>query len=261
VSGRPDDCETCRVHTPGGRPPLPDADPSGWASRKRQSVRRAASMRAADAGLSRPAVLLLDMGGVVIPTLFESVALPNWPKGPLVEEELYARVEAGELDERHYWMRHAAMRGDDVDIASLWRACSYVRDELRSAMTRLVGRVRIVAFTNDMRHWFGNDWERKFPEMALFDAIVEARQIGPAKPHPDAYRLAANAIGERPERCLFVDDLPVNIDGARAVGMPARYFDPRNPAKSMQQVLSDLGLADEPSVARRTFAVPTRGSL
>ena len=211
---------------------------------------------AADPGLARPAVLLLDMGGVVIPTLFESVDLPGWPKGPLVEEELYARVEAGEVDERHYWMRHAAMRDEPVDIAALWRACSTVRDELRAAMGRLVGRVRIVAFTNDMRHWFGEDWERKFPEMALFDAIVEARRIGPAKPHPDAYRLAAQAIGERVERCLFVDDLPVNVQGARAVGMPARYFDPRNPARSMQLVLEDLGLADAPVPARRTFAPP-----
>jgi putative hydrolase of the HAD superfamily len=260
MSENGDTC-TCRVHRPGGRAPLPDVDPTGWSARKRQSIRRAAASRSADPALARPAVLLLDMGGVVIPTLFESVDLPNWPKGPLVEEEYYARVEAGEVDERHYWMHHAAQRGEDIDIGGLWRACSYVRDELREAMTRLVGRVRIVAFTNDMRHWFGSDWERKFPEMALFDAIVEARQIGPAKPHPDAYKLAAAAIGERVERCLFVDDLPINIQGALDVGMPARYFDPRNPAKSMNQVLADLGLADEPHAAPRTFSLPTRRSL
>ena len=57
---------------------------------------------------------------------------------------------------------------------------------------------------------------------------------------------AAAAVGEPVERCLFVDDLQANIEGARAVGMPTRYFDVRDPTGSLLALLDDLGLAELP---------------
>lgn len=228
----------CRL--PPSASPAPTLDPASWRVRRRRAVRRAAGVPVG--------VLMLDVGGVVIPSLFETVALDGFPAGPLAREPGWARVQEGHVSERDYWAAVAAER-PGLDVAGLWRACSRVRDELRGALDALCARVRLVAFTNDMAHFFGADWPARFPEMASFDAIVEAAKLGVHKPDPAAFRAAAAAVGEAPDRCLFVDDLAVNLRGAEAAGMRTRLFDVRDPAGSVRGVLEDLDLA--------AHAVPT----
>jgi HAD superfamily hydrolase (TIGR01509 family) len=45
------------------------------------------------------------------------------------------------------------------------------------------------------------------------------------KPDAKIYLAAANNVKTPPEQCLFIDDLKVNVDGARAVGMQAIRFE------------------------------------
>jgi FMN phosphatase YigB (HAD superfamily) len=237
-----------------GRGGVP-VDLGDWGVRRRRAVWRAAGARAVGGGSRRvPAAVLLDMGGVVIPTLFESVAVAGFPGGPFRDEPEYAAVERGELAERDYWGRLADRR-PDLDVGALWRACSRVRVEVRRAMDSLAGRVRLVAFTNDMAHWFGPDWPGRFPELAGFDQVVEAARLGVLKPDPEAFRLAAAEIGESPRRCLFVDDLAVNLDGAEAVGMQTLLFEVRDPGGSIAALLDRLGLDPDPPPGRRVFSV------
>lgn len=197
---------------------------------------------------------MLDMGGVIIPTLFESVAVDGFPAGPLAGEEPYARVERGDVPERDYWAALADRR-PDLDVGALWRACSRVRTEWRTTVGALAGRVRLVAFTNDMTHWFGADWPSRFPELAAFDRILEAARLGAMKPDPEAFRRACAALGEAPQRCLFVDDLAVNLDGASAAGLQTMLFDVRDPGSSVAALGARLGVAPAlPSPPRRVFS-------
>ena len=67
-----------------------------------------------------------------------------------------------------------------------------------------------------------NTWGRSvfFPEQfKAFDAVVLSEHEGVRKPDPEIYLIVAKRLGEPPEACVFVDDVPRNIDGARAVGM------------------------------------------
>lgn len=45
------------------------------------------------------------------------------------------------------------------------------------------------------------------------------------KPHPDAFHAVAAALATPPTRCLVVDDLLENCQGARAAGMAAVFLD------------------------------------
>ena len=250
------DGAACRVPPPG--PPFEPVDPDGWDVRRRRGLRRLAAARSGEprgAGADRfLTTVLLDMGGVVIPTLFETAAAPRFPAGPLAGEPDYRAVEVGEVAERDYWARLAARR-PDLDIGALWRSCSYVRGEIRALLGRLAGRVRVAAFTNDMAHWFGDDWPERFTELAAFDAILEARRFGVLKPDPEAFRRAAEALGEPPGRCLFVDDLAANLDGAAAAGMHAELFDVLDPGGSVGRLLARLDPGDAPPGASRVFRV------
>ena len=52
------------------------------------------------------------------------------------------------------------------------------------------------------------------------DDLVLSAEVGVDKPDPAIYRLALARLGDAdPAECLFVDDLPENIDGAAEVGI------------------------------------------
>jgi len=72
-----------------------------------------------------------------------------------------------------------------------------------------------------------------------FDAVVGSAAIGAIKPEPAAYLAAARHIGTPPERCLFVDDRPGNVIGAREAGMQGHLF---TGAADLEAVLQATGL-------------------
>ena len=55
--------------------------------------------------------------------------------------------------------------------------------------------------------------------MALFDHVIELAKIGLRKPDPRIYRMMVEALGVDPKRCVYLDDLGVNLKPAREMGM------------------------------------------
>lgn len=61
----------------------------------------------------------------------------------------------------------------------------------------------------------------------LVDVALATCTLGVHKPEPQAFLLAAGALGVAPQEVLFIDDKAENVDGARAVGMRAELIDLR----------------------------------
>jgi len=59
----------------------------------------------------------------------------------------------------------------------------------------------------------------------LVDEACAATVIGASKPHPEAYLTATRALGVTPAQCLFFDDEPPCVQGAREIGMAAYLVD------------------------------------
>lgn len=57
-----------------------------------------------------------------------------------------------------------------------------------------------------------------------FDGVVVSGREHVAKPDPAIYRLLVERFRTPPERTFFTDDLQVNVDAARAIGMDAELF-------------------------------------
>ena len=55
--------------------------------------------------------------------------------------------------------------------------------------------------------------------MALFDDVIESSIEGIRKPNPEIYKLACRRISVEPEKCLFIDDLGINLKPAKELGM------------------------------------------
>jgi putative hydrolase of the HAD superfamily len=69
-----------------------------------------------------------------------------------------------------------------------------------------------------------------------FDALISSGATGVAKPDPRAYALATAALGLAPQACLFVDDLPENVAGARAAGLRAVLLDRTAPSAPPERI-------------------------
>lgn len=59
----------------------------------------------------------------------------------------------------------------------------------------------------------------RFAWLRAWDHVYLSHEIGARKPDAASYRHVLDRLGVAPERTVFVDDLPDNIEGARAVGM------------------------------------------
>ena len=77
-----------------------------------------------------------------------------------------------------------------------------------------------------------SDWSAEtFPaartliaELGLFDDIQISGEARMIKPNPGLFRLALERFRLRPAEAFFVDDNPVNVEGARAAGLTAFQF-------------------------------------
>ncbi len=81
------------------------------------------------------------------------------------------------------------------------------------------------------------------------------------KPDPAVFRWALSALHERPERCLFVDDLPSNLAGARAVGMEVELFAVGDPAGSVRRILQRFGIDASGSAPPRNYRPSRKGAM
>ena len=86
--------------------------------------------------------------------------------------------------------------------------------------------IRAALLTNNVREWEPL-WRAKLPEIdELFEVVVDSAFVGLRKPDPAIYSLTLERLGGvAAERCVFVDDLEVNCDTARELGMTAVRFE------------------------------------
>jgi putative hydrolase of the HAD superfamily len=55
--------------------------------------------------------------------------------------------------------------------------------------------------------------------MELFDHVIESAKTGVRKPNPRIYEMMCEALKVKPQACVFLDDLGVNLKPARTMGM------------------------------------------
>ncbi len=198
-------------------------------------------------------VLICDFGGVLTTPLQAGFFAYQEEAGLSLEElgSAMARaaedhgenplftLERGEITESEFWGRVQRHVGRDFDLTRL-RELFFERLLPNTPMIDFVrelrGRdVRAALLTNNVREWEPL-WRGKLPEVEeLFDVIVDSAFVGLRKPDPAIYTLTLERLGGvEPERCVFVDDIELNCDTARELGMEAIRFE------SAQQAIPEL---------------------
>jgi putative hydrolase of the HAD superfamily len=82
---------------------------------------------------------------------------------------------------------------------------------------------RMALLTNNVREWEPL-WRSMLPVDEVFELVVDSAFVRCRKPDPEIYEITMQQLGLAAESCLFVDDVEVNCEGARALGIEAVHF-------------------------------------
>jgi putative hydrolase of the HAD superfamily len=182
--------------------------------------------------------VIWDFGGVITSSPFEAFARFEQERGLPVDiikrtnannhlENAWAKFERAEVDLDTFDQLFATeslalgaeVRGKDV----LPLLSGDLRPEMVEALKRIKEKCKTGCITNNLpANAMGNKTGRSIyvaEVMVLFDHIIESAKIGLRKPDPRIYQMMVEALGVDPKRCVYLDDLGVNLKPARAMGM------------------------------------------
>jgi epoxide hydrolase-like predicted phosphatase len=196
--------------------------------------------------------LIIDFGGVLTTSVWDSFAAFCREAG-LAEDAVkrlfrtdpdaladLRELEMGQIEENEF-ERRLAERLDLADgsdlIDSMFRGMRPEERMVDAVRAARAGGVQTGLLSNS---WSTGHYDRDLLA-ELFDAVVISAEVGLHKPQPEIFRLAADRLGVEPERCVFVDDLRENIDGAEAAGMTGILH--RDPGATVTRLEGLFGIA------------------
>jgi len=188
-----------------------------------------------------PLAVLWDFGGVILTSPFEAfrryereAGLPeDFIRGlnaRNADVNAWAKMERSEVSLDEFvalFESEALAHGHKLDGWRVLQAISGdIRPQMVEALRRCKAAFRVACITNNMKHGEGPGMARSADKaaavaeiMTLFEYVVESSKLGWRKPDPRIYRHACELLGVAPERCVYLDDLGVNLKPARAMGM------------------------------------------
>lgn len=176
--------------------------------------------------------LLLDFNGVLTSDLFEAYrrfceaeGLPGEALCDLLTDDeeghaLLVDLEVGKLAQQDF--ERAVGRRLGIDGRHLVeRVMSTLREE--PAILEVAERARAAGVrTGVVSNSLGLDPYDPYISYRLperFDVILLSEQMRLRKPDPRAFEIACDELGVRPDACVFVDDMAMNLGPARELGM------------------------------------------
>lgn len=198
--------------------------------------------------------LVFDFGGVIVQTRTQeprhawdrALGLkPGTVESIVHGSESWRQAQLGHITYERHWENVA--RQLDLDAAQKARleADYFSGDVVADDVVKFIeqqrahGR-RIALLSND-----SGALRAKLHQLdltRLFDPIVISAEIGHMKPDAHAYHILIGMLGVNPGQTVFIDDMPANVEGARAAGMNAVRY---TPGLRLEHALADY-LASDP---------------
>jgi putative hydrolase of the HAD superfamily len=182
--------------------------------------------------------IVFDFGNVVgffdhYKTLAKLAPYTDWP-AKRIYEEIYASdfeddLESGRITVDAFidaFIRRIELR---CDAAFLKTACADIftpNPEVCELIPQLRDRFRIVLGSNtNLIH--ATQFRRQFADvLGHMHGHVLSYEIGVRKPLAGFFEHCAKVAECAPSECVFIDDLPVNIAGAKSIGMHGIVYRP-----------------------------------
>jgi glucose-1-phosphatase len=148
----------------------------------------------------------------------------------LSPEEMYRRFYGSELEHDFESGRISTadflrqvqvlceLRCGQEEIAAAWADIFRPNQEVISLLPYLKSRYRLILGSNT-NELHSRHFSQQFAEaLEHFHALVFSHAVGARKPAPGFFEHCLKLAGVPAEECLFIDDLPANVAGARGCG-------------------------------------------
>ena len=182
--------------------------------------------------------VIWDFGGVLTSSPFEAFARFETERGLPADiirrtnaanhlENAWAKFERSEVDietfDRLFAAESLALGAEVRGKDALPLLAGDLRPEMVEALRRIKSQFKTGCITNNLpANAIGSASGRTLyiaEVMVLFDHVIESAKIGLRKPDPKIYRMMVEALAVDPRRCIYLDDLGVNLTPARDMGM------------------------------------------
>ncbi len=202
-----------------------------------------------------PKAIVFDIGGVLI-GLNLSRCIEAFRTGlgferitqlldPYHQKGIYGELESGRLSEQHFKdlviaESRPGTTPQDVEWAMEQLLEGQMDPRSVAALNNLVGKYPLYLLTNNnpisMRLCHRIFKNNGIDPNTTFKEEFISSDLNMLKPEPEFYKYVIRKIGLPPQEILFIDDNKANVDGARAVGLDARLY---NPGTDLGLILSD----------------------
>ena len=199
--------------------------------------------------MRRPA-LIFDFGNVVAHFDYRKAASKLGSKLGLSGEELLERLrplgfsdllktyESGKISAEAFSRGVSDLIGLAIshdEFVAAWADIFRANDSLAPLFGFFKGKGYTLVLGSNTNDLHAAQFRRQFAEsLGHFDRLVLSYEVGHVKPSTAFYLACAEAAGADPGDCVFIDDLPENVEGARAAGLVGLLY------QSTDRLLVDL---------------------
>ncbi len=153
--------------------------------------------------------------------------------------------ESGRINDRAFAREATAKLGLDVvefdEFAAAWADVFWLNEPVGAIVADLKARGHRLVLGSNTNPIHADHFRRLLaPTLGHFDRLVLSYEVGAYKPEAAFYRACATAAGRPAGDCVFIDDLPENVEGARAAGLIGLLFQGADP---LVDDLQALGIA------------------
>lgn len=181
--------------------------------------------------------IIFDLGNTIIPFDFHRAYQLMEQRTGLSTEVLRERIretglvpkfESGHVETPAFVEQLTTAVGAPMTVdeflpiwGSIFESETLVPDSLPAALRANGYRLLVLSNTNDLHMRFIRP---RYSILRHFHHLVLSHEVKAQKPSPEIYQAAIDHAGCAPEECLFIDDVPAYVEGARAMGINAVQF-------------------------------------
>jgi FMN phosphatase YigB (HAD superfamily) len=180
--------------------------------------------------------ILFDLGNVIVPFDFKRAyaklgplcnCAPSDIPAKIRSTDLVTRFETGRVGPEQFVEELSTVLGLKITFAEfcdLW-TCIFLPDPLigEALLEGLASRYRLMLLSNTNPIHF-DMVKSNYPLLRHFHDCVLSYETGALKPSSKIFQAAIQRAQCKPEECFFTDDILINIEAARKLGMDAVQF-------------------------------------
>ena len=198
--------------------------------------------------------VLFDFGGVILSSPFEAFAAYEKEIGLPAntirkinatdpDSNAWAQFERREVSTEDFVLlfeEEALALGYELDAQRILEGLhGSLRPSMVEALSKCSSKFKTAMLTNNITPMGEQDLDEDVQKVVeIFDLLIESSIEGCRKPEEKFYEVACERLNVKPENCVFLDDLGINLKPARAMGMaPIKVIAPEDAIKELYEIL------------------------